>query len=263
MAGKSTPVTTEGFGVVLEGRYGGPGQEDQHIDYFLIRVSHQIANKMPIEELEVPDGTAHDRNYVRKWPLADKNWPGMFADIFPKQGQVSEREREDRLNKHTRNVVIGQLKCKAGHLGYDPSDVHVMFYRACLYKHNMPVERPLTTEQIGAILAQDCGVHNAHDSHINLFYIMVQKENTDKVLEILTILEILPGDWRKVEPQETWPDTFFGLFPRKSPFETEREREKRLNREVRIPLKEILEKQVAANFLSKVHVMLARACKYS
>ena len=40
VAGKSTPVTAERFGVVLEGRYGGPGQEDQPIDYFFIRVSH-------------------------------------------------------------------------------------------------------------------------------------------------------------------------------------------------------------------------------
>ena len=36
---------------------------------------------------------------------AVKDWPGLFADIFPKQGQESEREREDRLNKHTRNVA--------------------------------------------------------------------------------------------------------------------------------------------------------------
>ena len=64
MAGKSTPVTAEGFEVVLEGRYEKPGQEDQHIDYFFIRVSHQIANRMPIKELEAPDGSDHNIEFV-------------------------------------------------------------------------------------------------------------------------------------------------------------------------------------------------------
>ena len=254
-------VSTEDIGAVLEKEYGGLDQQDQHIDYFYVRVGHQFADKMD-KHLDVPDGTAPGG--VRPWPLtAPRVWPGLFIDKFPKQGQESERQREERLNKHTRNAVIGQLK----QLSYDPSVVHVMLFRACLYtKHDMPVERPISTEQIGAILAQDCGVHNVHDSHINLFYIMIQKEDKDTVLEILTTLETLPGDWRKVEPQKTWPDTFFGLFPKKTPLEMEREREKRLNREVRIPLKRILEQQVAnddPNKSSKIHVMLARACKYT
>lgn len=135
MAGTSVPVTTEGFGTVLDGRYGGPGQQNEHIDYFFIRLSHPVANNVHKLGLEVPDAIAHDTNYVRKWPLADKDWPGMFVDIFPKDGRESEREREDRLNKHTRNVVIGQLKAQAGQQGYryTPDDVHVMFYRACKY----------------------------------------------------------------------------------------------------------------------------------
>ena len=48
--------------------------------------------------------TAHEK-YARKWSLAHKDWPGMFVDIFPKPAQESEREREDGLNKHTRNVA--------------------------------------------------------------------------------------------------------------------------------------------------------------
>ncbi len=48
------------------------------------------------------------------------------------------------------------------------------------------------------------------------------------------------GDWRAVEPQDTWPLMFIGCFPKQNPFETERERELRLNQEVRAPLKEYL-----------------------
>lgn len=124
----------------------------------------------------------------------------------------------------------------------------------------MSVERPITTENIGAIVNEDCSMQNVQDSHINLFYIMVQKENEGIYLDIFSELKPLPGDWRQVEPQETWPDTFLGYFPKMNIFETEREREVRLNREVRIRLKGNLEQKVKP---TKVHVLLARACRYT
>ena len=129
----------------------------------------------------------------------------------------------------------------------------------------MPVERPITTDQIGVILNREYGTHNDEDVHIDLFYITIYKD-TDKELDILPVLKTLPGDWRKVEPQKTWPDMFFGHFPKETHLEMEREREERLNREVRIPLKGILERQVATNepkAPSKIHIVLARACKYT
>ena len=251
-------VSTEDIGAILEREYGGQDQQDQHIDFFYVRVGHQIANIIN-EPLLVPDVTA---------PGGERKWlrlgPGLFEGKFPKQSeQETERQREVRLNKHIRTDLIAILKSMAGDKG---NDVHVMFYRMCKYTNRtMPVERPITTDQIGVILNRECGTHNVEDLHINLFYIMIYKK-VDKMLDILTVLKTLPGDWRKVEPQVTWPDTFFGLFPKETPLEMEREREERLNREVRIPLKGILEQQVATNepnAPSKIHVVLARACKYT
>ena len=255
-------VSREKIGTILNGRYGGLDQQDQHIDCFFIRVGHQIADKI-VEQLDVPDVTAAPGG-KREWALVG---PGLFAGGFPKQSvQETERQREDRLNKHIKTDLIGLLKSKTGDHGFDLSNM-VMFYRMCRYtNHSMPVERPITTDQIGVILNIEYGTHNDQDLHIDLFYITIY--DVGKVLEILPVLKTLPGDWRKVEPQETWPDTFFGHFPKKTLFETEREREERLNREVRIPLKGILEQQVATNEPNapskiSVTVVLARACKYT
>ena len=263
----ATIVSREHIGITLEREYGGLDQQDQHIDYFYIRVGHQIAHKMT-GELNVP---ASGGVWRPVWP----GLLGLFGENFPKQSeQETERQREDRLNKHIKTDLIGLLKSKAGDLGYDPSDVHVMFYRFCKYTNrSMPVERPITTDQIGIILNRECGTHNVEDLHISLFYIMIRREvgkvlEIGKMLEILPVLKTLPGDWRKVEPKDTWPDTFFGHFPKETTLETEREREERLNREVRIPLKGILEQQVATNEPNapseiSVTVVLARACKYT
>ena len=256
-------VSTEDIGAILEREYGGQDQQDQHIDHFYVRVSHQIANKV-VEPLLVPDVTA---------PGGERKWlrigPGLFEGKLPKQSeQETERHREVQLNTHIRTKLIGLLQSNAGEHGYDPTDVHAMFYRMCKYTNRtMPVERPITTDQIGVILNREYGTHNDEDVHIDLFYITIYKD-TDKELDILSVLKTLPGDWRKVEPQKTWPDTFFGHFPKKTHLEMEREREERLNREVRIPLKGILEQQVATNdpnapSKKKIHVVLGRACKYT
>ena len=254
-------VSTEDIGATLEREYGGLDQQDQHIDYFYVKVGHQIANIIN-EPLLVPDVTAPGSE--RKWLLLRT---GLFKGKFPKQSErETERQREVRLNTHIRTDLIAKLKCIAGDKGYSPNDVHVMFYRLCKYtKRTMPVERPIFTDQIGVILNREYGTHNDQDLHIDHFYITIYKD-VDKELDILSVLKTLPGDWRKVVPQETWPDTFFGHFPKETHLEMEREREERLNREVRIPLKGILERQVATNepkAPSKIHVVLARACKYT
>ncbi len=78
-------------------------------------------------------------------------------------------------------------------------------------------------------------------------------------------LKTLPGDWKSVEPQETWLGIFFGF---KTQEMTKREREKILNGEVRIPLIERLEaklKDVTGRGGMKitVKVIITRACKYT
>ena len=257
MAGKLEK--REQIGDLLRQHFGGP---NQHNGLFIIRFGHQIAHDPRWSKgLDLDDligegglwGTIEDEDSI---------WPGVFFGYTPKQGQESEHEREDRLDKRTTRI-----KQKIVHLGFHPSSVDIMLHRACIYgdddKPIVPAVGPtVTKDQISLILDQECCTQNAQDSHINLFYITVQKENTDKVIDILTILETLPGDWRKVEPQETWPDTFFGYFPKMYLLETERVREERLNREVRVPLKRDLEQKLEDPFKpSKVHILLTRACK--
>ncbi len=87
-------------------------------------------------------------------------------------------------------------------------------------------------------------------------------------IEALAVLKTLPGDWEAVEPQTTWPGTFFGFFPKKMQPMTEREREKILNGEVRMPLIERLgakleEMKLINDLKPKVQVIITRACKYT
>ncbi len=94
--------------------------------------------------------------------------------------------------------------------------------------------------------------HNVTGSaHIDYFYLFVQavireekfdkkqvKIKDEKVHSYaLEELKTLPGYWKSVEPQATWPGTFFGFFPKGL---NERHRENILDGEVRIPLKERL-----------------------
>ena len=84
----------------------------------------------------------------------------------------------------------------------------------------------------------------------------------------MDVLKDLPGEWRSVEPQDTWLGTFFGFFPKGMRVLSEREREKRLNGEVRKPLIEKLQAkllEMANGDTTKLsaHVIMTRACKYT
>ncbi len=71
-----------------------------------------------------------------------------------------------------------------------------------------------------------------------------------------------------MEPEATWPLTFIGHFPEK-PFETEREREWRLNQEVRMPFKEYLVSLLSQGTQGMpeqqkfVSIVFTRACTYT
>ena len=256
MAGKLEK--REYFGDTLRQKFGGPDQQDQQIDGFIIMFGSQIAHDPRWSKGLDLDALIGEGGQWDTLEDEDSFWPGVFSQDIAKEGHESYLER-DQLKKLTTKV-----KDKFESLGFNQSSVYIMLHRACMYgnpdNQTEPLVEPAVTEdQIRVIVDQE--------SHFNLFYITVQKDNTDKVLDILTALEVLPGDWRKVEPQETWPDTFLGYFPKKYLFETERMREERLNREVRVPLKQNLEQQADTNRKdpskpSKVHILLTRACKY-
>ena len=240
-------VSTDEIGTKLKETYGRPSQRDQdkHIDYFYLRVGKQIAHKTSdvFSELDLIQG-------LKEWKEVEE-WPGLFFGKFCKSTWFeTERHREESLNFKVRHPLIDELQHRLGG-AKNPLPIHAMFHRACLY-HNYEIEHEVTTDEVGDILDKACSADKDKNPHRDFFYLMVQKKNTDKVFEILTVFKSLPGDWRKVQPkeknetQDTWPDTFFGYFP-KTPFDTtERKREERLNRDVRLPLIETLEKQVTS-----------------
>lgn len=80
-------ITIENIRAELEVEYGKPDKQDQHIDVFYVRVGNQIAEDMA-DNLEFSDPTSGD---VQLWSLTSPV-PGLFYGVFPKQGQVSERE---------------------------------------------------------------------------------------------------------------------------------------------------------------------------
>ncbi len=77
--------------------------------------------------------------------------------------------------------------------------------------------------------------------HLDYFYLMITQQITSTMVlpAYIILATLIPGNWKAVGPEATWPLTFIGHFTKK-PFETEREREFRLNQEVRMPFKEYL-----------------------
>ncbi len=154
-----------------------------------------------------------------------------------------------------------------------------MFSRACLYTAKRASKQVITTEDIGVIMKSVYENDAAEDTHIEYFYLFVkgileEERFIEKTIngndvnvhsDALEELKTLPGDWKSVEPQTTWPGTFFGFKMQEM---NEREREKILNGEVRMPLIERLEAKyinVTARGGSKitVKVIITRACKYT
>ena len=84
----------------------------------------------------------------------------------------------------------------------------------------------------------------------------------------IILATLIPGNWKAVKPEATWPLTFIGHFPKKN-FETEREREWRLNQEVRMPFKQYLVSllsqgtQHMAEPKKVVSIVFTRACTYT
>ena len=190
-------ISTDEIGATLKETYGEPFQQDQdkHIDYFYLRVGKQIAHKTSdiFSELDLIQG-------LKEWKEVEE-WPGLFFGKFCKSPPFeTESDREERLDSKVRRPLIGGLKHRLdGATNRLP--IHAMFHRACLYDNN-EIEHEVTTDEVGDILDKACSDDKDKNPHRDFFYLMVQKKNTDKVFDILTVLKSLPGDWRKVQPKE-------------------------------------------------------------
>ncbi len=246
-------VTTALIGKILKDKYSLPTDQNTHIDHFFLRVPWEKASAA---EKIVPDL----KNFLGDdfCALVDKEWPGFIIICCPKQTLSSEVEREKAIDKQLRLPIASLLP-----------DTKVLFSRACLY-HSYEMSKttikPINVGKIGEAMKQTNA--QQEDAHQDYFYLMVRNMHHAHTLNVPSFLRTLPGNWMKVEPHDSWPDTFLGLFPKSYFDKTERERESRLNREVRLPLMKMLEDELMTTYPKtgdaverKVHILMTRACK--
>lgn len=138
----------------------------------------------------------------------------------------------------------------------------------------------ISTDEIGEILQEE---YSGRDVPIDYFYIQIRKTKIGKSLQeyvrqiIFKEVMKLPHGWKKVKPGIKWPAMFFGKFP-KCAYESERDREERLNREVREHLREAIMGNINDSYqqwcdknrflcsednVLEIHIMISRCCLYT
>ena len=256
---------TDSIGIHLKEEYGSK-PPNTHIGCFYIKLGQEIC-QYPRILLKAIDALKSILGST-KW---GKTEPGVFFFKAPETTTTDERKHEEEMNAQIREKLMTDLQ------GHD-TGIHIILSRACLYTEN---SREITTEEIGEKLTYVCEHNVTGSTHINYFYLFIQavvrEESFDKKQakiknekvqsKALEELKTLPGNWKSVKPQETWPGTFFGFFPNGL---NERHREELLNGEVRIPLIERLEAKLEGKKIHdslglelKVQVIITRACKYT
>ncbi len=262
-------MQTDSIGDYLQQEYGSK-PPDTHIECFYIRLGQEIANiqQQAVDILiDILDPTL--------WRKTGPGWDGVLFFKAPVSTRNTKREHEAEINDTIRWPLMAKLREQG-------PDIHVMFSRACLYTENKKratcSSHEITTENIGEIMKSVYENDAAGNTHIGYFYLFVQAVIDGKCLQIIGDIDVyskaleelkqLPGDWKCVKPRTTWPGTFFGLFPKGMQEMNEREREKILNGEVRMPLIERLEAKLInatprGGSKIKVQVIITRACKYT
>ncbi len=251
-------VTTETLRERLDKEYGEGKPQDLYIDIFYLILGSELVKKR--EQI-----IAELRTNMNVWQILDTKWPEYLAGIvYRSHEQESEREREERLNKDIRIPLLKKFYPQT-----HPPRSAIIISRVCKYTDYVMPKNELTTGEIEKVL-----VNPLDQQHLDYFYLAVRavdNEFPQVKAHLEQKLSKLPGEWKTVipvTPQQTWPLTFIGYIPKK-PFESEREREWRINTEVRMPLKQHLKAYI--NYLLKsnpeknkvVIVLFSRACKYT
>ena len=252
------PNETDEIGKLLEKEYGGSDHDqDAHIRYFYLKIGKGTDQEEKIAQL---NRTIRDSECVH---VQSAGWNDLFFGCS-NTTMENEREREEKFDETYRQLILSKF-----------SKNDAIISRACLYTDTHKYSEKSqenTTEEIGIILKDVYDIVEPTKTHIKHFYLFVQALNGKESIldegihkEALEILKTLPGDWKPVEPQQTWQGTFFGFFPKKTPVQTtERVREKQLNGEVRIPLITTLKEKLARGDLKPtVKVIITRACVYT
>lgn len=251
----------------LDKEYGGSQPQDLHIERFCLILGNNTVErrKEVIAKLQV----------IGEWNNLESEWPGFIVGKFPKQSpSETEREREERLNREIRMQLLIML-------ANDPNNPpEITIGRVCKYTKEVVPRESLTTTDI------EEAIKTPNDQHLDLFYLVVKLGHIPAELDINIIEEIkkLPGEWKTVRSpeiadqapvrsnsmpsEESFTFIAIGYFPKSTYFESERQREWRLNIEVRDKLKQKLISHFEKKFpedskKKRVFVLFARACKYS
>ncbi len=254
---------TDKIGDLLQKEYADK-DPNTHIRYFYIRFGKETAQSVDYQQRAI---AILKEKLGLKCFKTKPGWEGIVFFEAPVNGS-NEREHEEFLNETIRK----QLRTVGG------VAPHIMFSRACLYKHSI-YSHKIETSDIGAILDYSFRQNKPGNAHIEYFYLFAQAtigpesfveqnicgKNVNIHTEALTVLKELPGDWKSVEPEATWQGTFFGFYPKAM---TERARERLLNSKVRLPLINTLEERLLTvtergGLKIKVQVIITRACKYT
>ena len=239
------------IGAKLEEEYGLQDQ-NLHIEYFFLILGTKLFGKRDEIIATLGGNTAWDT-------LGEKGPQLLFSTSkSPKSPFETERQREERLNKEIRMPLLAEYADPN-----DPSNLPcIIVSRAC--KYNKQVVHSLSTTEIQNI------IKTPNDEHLDYFYLMITQyvPSTVALPSSIILAKLIPGNWKAVKPEATWPLTFIGNFPKKI-FETEREREWRLNQEVRMPFKQYLVSLLSQGTQGMpeqqkfVSIVFTRACTYT
>ncbi len=248
-------METDEVAAILEEDYGETHSQDLHIEHFFLLLGNEIVDRR--------DDIITALNKVGDWRILEKEWPELLfsKEKFPKISSPfeTERQREESLNQIIRMPLFGSD---------NPSNSpRIIVSRACKYSTEV-VKHSLSTPEIESILKIPNG------EHLDCFYLMVKLRNIPSTVALpssIILALLFAGNWRVVEPGTGWPLTFIGHFPKSKLFETEREREWRLNQEVREPLKHamagLLREQFQAQGITPpeklVSIVITRVCTYT
>ena len=246
----ASPDANDLLGVTLEERYGGDKPQDLHLDLFYLILGNEIVDKRD----EIMAKLHQEFGIKEAGALPMEEWPEFLIIEFPKISlDEAERQREERLNDTIRKPLIAKFT-------QDPRNPpNIIISRVCKYTQEVTAKNNLTTLDVETAL---CSPFN---QHLDYFYMFIRSRIPSEVLT--SLLETKERKiWKKVSPEGTWPLTLLGHFP-KQQFESECEREWRLNVEVRLPLKRTIEENIklkSPELVGKtVIVMFTRVCQYS
>ncbi len=247
----ATTTRHKRIGEILEEEYGLQDQ-NLHIEYFFLVLGTKLLGKR--DEIIATLGG------IDAWDTLGEKGPQLLFSTSksPKSPFETERQREERLNKEIRMPLLAKYTDPN-----DPSNLPcIIVSRAC--KYNKQVVNSLSITEIQNIIKTPNG------EHLDYFYLMITQyvPSTVALPSSIILATLIPGNWKAVEPEATWPLTFIGHFPPKN-FETEREREWRLNQEVRMPFKQYLVSLLSQGTRGMpkqkkkiVSIVFTRACTY-